>query len=138
MTVRTNTFSVRLPISGTRGLWEGMRARARHSYHAMLHWARRSQERAEQAPGRWTLVGLTIAVVLIFLANLGRIIRWQHEKRLRAHPERSPGLAAAMWYERMARSLARRGLKKSAAQTPQEFVRRIDDARLRNAGRTLY
>ncbi len=36
-----------------------------------------------------------------------------------------------MWYERMARSLARQGVKKPSSQTPQEFVRRIDDARLR-------
>ena len=30
-------------ISGTRSLWEGIRARARRRYDAMLHWARRSQ-----------------------------------------------------------------------------------------------
>ena len=118
-------------ISGTRSLWEGIRARARRRYDAMLHWARRSQERVEHAPGQWTLVGLTIAVALVFLANLGRIIRWLHENRLRAHPERSPEQAAAMWYERMARSVARQGVKKSCSQTPYEFVHRIDDASLR-------
>jgi protein-glutamine gamma-glutamyltransferase len=118
-------------ISGTRSLWEGIRARARRRYDAMLYWARRSQERVEHAPGQWTLVGLTIAVALVFLANLGRIIRWLHENRLRAHPERSPEQAAAMWYERMARSLARQGVKKSCSQTPYEFVHRIDDASLR-------
>jgi hypothetical protein len=36
-----------------------------------------------------------------------------------------------MWYERMARYLARRGVRKSTTQTAQEFVRNIDDARLR-------
>ena len=36
-----------------------------------------------------------------------------------------------MWYERMARYLARRGVKKSSTQTPQEFVRIIEDERLR-------
>ena len=36
-----------------------------------------------------------------------------------------------MWYERMARSLARRGMRKSATQTAQEFVRVIPDERLR-------
>jgi hypothetical protein len=54
-----------------------------------------------------------------------------HEKWLRAHPERSPEQAAAMWYGRMARALARRGMEKPAAQTPQEFVRKIEDTRLR-------
>ena len=118
-------------ISGTRGLWEGIRTRARDRYDAMLHWARRSQNRVENAPGRWTVAGLTIAVVLLLLANLGRIIRWLHEKRLQSHPERSPEQAATMWYERMARSLARQGVKKSSSQTPQEFVLKIGDARLR-------
>jgi hypothetical protein len=36
-----------------------------------------------------------------------------------------------MWYERMARFLARRGTQKSANQTAQEFVRVIPDERLR-------
>jgi hypothetical protein len=36
-----------------------------------------------------------------------------------------------MWYERMARAVARRGVEKPAAQTPQEFVKKIEDSRLR-------
>ena len=37
-----------------------------------------------------------------------------------------------MWYERMARFMARRrGVKKTEAQTAQEFVRAIEDADLR-------
>jgi hypothetical protein len=36
-----------------------------------------------------------------------------------------------MWYERMARFLAKRGVNKSAAQTAQEFVHVIGDERLR-------
>jgi hypothetical protein len=52
-------------------------------------------------------------------------------RRLQAHPERSPDLAAAMWYERMARYLARRGVRKATTQTAQEFVSVIEDERLR-------
>ena len=118
-------------INGTRGLWEGIRTRARDRYESMLHWARRSQDRVEHAPVRWTVGGLTITACLLFLANLGRIIRWLRDARLRAHPERAPEQAAAMWYQRMAHSLARQGLTKSSSQTPLEFVRRIDEARLR-------
>jgi len=36
-----------------------------------------------------------------------------------------------MWYERMARYLARRGVRKSTTQTAQEFVRVIEDESLR-------
>lgn len=97
----------------------------------MLKWARRSQDRVENSPVRWAVVGLVIAIALLILGNLGRLARLLHEKWLQAHPEHSPEQAAAMWYGRMARALARRGMKKPAAQTPQEFVKKIDDARLR-------
>jgi hypothetical protein len=97
----------------------------------MLKWAQRSQERVEHAPGRWAGIALGTALVLLGLGNAGRIAHWLHEKRLRAHPERSPDQAAAMWYERMTRVLARRGVQKSSAQTPQEFVRVIPGEPLR-------
>jgi len=118
-------------FSGTRGMWEGARKWAQIHYEAMLKWARRSQDRVEHSPGRWAVMGGAIAVILLLLGNLGRIARLLHEKWLHAHPERSPEQAAAMWYRRMARALARRGMAKPAAQTPQEFVKRIEDSRLR-------
>jgi hypothetical protein len=118
-------------FSGTRGMWEGARKWAQIHYEAMLKWARRSQDRVEHSPGRWAIMGGAIAVILLLLGNLGRIARLLHEKWLHAHPERSPEQAAAMWYQRMARVLERRGMAKPAAQTPQEFVKRIEDNRLR-------
>jgi len=118
-------------FSGTRGMLEGAREWARTHYASMLKWARRSQDRVQHSPGRWAVMGGAIAVVLLLLGNLGRIARLLHEKWLHAHPERSPEQAAAMWYQRMARVLARRGMEKPAAQTPQEFVKKIEDSRLR-------
>jgi hypothetical protein len=118
-------------ITGSRGAWEGARAWARERYEAMLAWARRGQERVQVSPGRWSLGGLGIVLSLLLLANLARIARGLHERWLSAHPERSPEQAAAMWYERMARLLARLGLQRPAAQTAQEFLRKIEDLRLR-------
>jgi len=43
-----------------------------------------------------------------------------------------------MWYERMARYLARLGVKKSAAQTAQEFVHVIGDEQLPDASGAVY
>ena len=65
------------------------------------------------------------------LANLGRIARILHESWLNAHPERSPEQAASMWYERMMRILAKHGMRKPQAETAQEFLKKIDDDRLR-------
>jgi len=118
-------------FSGTRGAWENARKWARLHYASMLKWARRSQDRVQHSPGRWAILGAGVVLILLLLGNLGRIARLLHEKWLQAHPERSPEQAAAMWYQRMARALARRGLRKPAAQTAQEFVKKIEDSRLR-------
>jgi hypothetical protein len=85
----------------------------------------------EHSPGRWAVIGAAIILLLLLMGNLGRIARLLHEKWLQAHPESSPEQAAAMWYQRMARVLARRGVEKPAAQTPHEFVKKIEDVRLR-------
>lgn len=118
-------------MSGTRTWLEQTRMWARLKYARMLNWARRSQRSAERAPARWFTGSAVVALLLLGLANAGRISRMLRTRRLRAHPERSPDQAAAMWYERMARSLARRGVRKATTQTAQEFVRVITDERLR-------
>lgn len=118
-------------FSGTRSLWERLRNWARDHYDAMIAWARHSQDRVERAPGKWTFFGLGALLLLLGLGNLRRIARRLREHWLRAHPERSPQQAAAVWYERMARALARKGVERSAAQTPHEFLERISDERLR-------
>ena len=118
-------------ITSSHGMWEGARAWARSRYEAMLRWAQHAQDRVEVSPGRWTLLGAGIVVALLLLANLSRIARALHERWLSAHPERSPEQAATMWYGRMARVLARRGMRKAAGQTAQEFVSGIVNGRLR-------
>ena len=74
---------------------------------------------------------IILALALLLLGNLGRIVRIVHEKWLQAHPERSPDQVASIWYARMARILERRGVRKPAAQTAQEFAKKIEDAKLR-------
>jgi transglutaminase-like putative cysteine protease len=118
-------------VSGTRGSWERMRMWAKLRYTGLLDWARRSLRAAEQAPTRWFVVGLALGMLLLLLGNAARIAKIIRMRQLQAHPERSPHQAATMWYERMARYLERRGMKKSSAQTAQEFVGIIDDEQLR-------
>jgi protein-glutamine gamma-glutamyltransferase len=118
-------------LSGTRGFWERGRMWARLRYAALLNWARRRQRSVEHSPGPWFWGSVVVAFSLLGLGNAGRIIRTIRTRQLRAHPERSPGRAATMWYERMARYLARRGMQKPETQTAREFVRVIEDERLR-------
>jgi protein-glutamine gamma-glutamyltransferase len=121
----------RAAVSSTRNVWEGARTWAREKYAAMLKWAERSQDRVENSPARWAVIGAAVSLILVLLGNLGRIVRWLHESWVRRHPEKSPEQAATIWYARMARTVARRGVHKAAAQTPQEFVGKIEDTRLR-------
>ena len=118
-------------LSGTRSAWERARLKARLRYERMLNWARSSQRGMNRAPGRWLGGCVAVTLMLLALGNVRRIARMIRTHRLRAHPERSPDQAAAMWYERMAKFMARRGIAKSKTQTPQEFVRAIEDVRLR-------
>jgi len=118
-------------FSGTRGLLENARKWARDHYASMLKWAQRSQDRVEHSPKRWAILAVALAGTILLLGNLRRVARLVHEKWLRAYPERSPEQAAAMWYRRMARALERQGMEKPASQTPQEFLRQIEDTRLR-------
>ena len=118
-------------VSGTRGFWESARVWARGKYNSLLQWARRSQDRVEKSPARWILIGLAVTLGLLVLGNLGRITRWLHERWLHAHPERAPDQVAALWYARMSRALARRGVRKPPAATPQEFLEKIADTSLR-------
>ena len=104
---------------------------ARLRYERLLDWARRSQRRVGHSPGRWFAISVALALVLMVLGNAGRITRMVRARQLQAHPERSPNQAATMWYERMARYLARRGLQKPETQTAREFVRVIEDEHLR-------
>ena len=118
-------------VTGSRNLWTDSRKWARHKYASMLRWARQKQDRVEHSPARWALAGLAIALILALLANVGRIIRAVQEKWVSAHPERAPEQAASIWYERMTRMLSRKGMRRSKGQTAQEFVRRIENQRLR-------
>ncbi len=119
-------------LSGTRSSLDQARMWAHLKYARLLNLARKSQQRVEHSPGPWLGVGAVVALPLLALANAGRIARMIRRRRLLAHPERSPDQAAAMWYERMARYLARRGMQKSTTQTAQEFVRVIEEERLRS------
>jgi hypothetical protein len=71
-----------------------------------------------------------VASFLLTLLNLRRVISGLRDRGLRAHPERAPREAAALWYERMVGRMARLGWRKSPSQTPLDFVAAIQEAAL--------
>jgi hypothetical protein len=59
------------------------------------------------------------------------------QSMLARRPSQAPRAAASIWYERMTRSLKRRGVEKAPQQTPQEFLRSIETERLRRSVETF-
>jgi protein-glutamine gamma-glutamyltransferase len=104
---------------------------ARRHHEALLAAARRTQRTLSDSPLKWGLVGAGIVVLLLLAANAQRLWRAVRNRRLAACPEKSPSLAASIWYERMTRMLARKGWSKSPAQTPAEFLVSIQDEDMR-------
>ncbi len=118
-------------LSSTRSSWEKAQNWGRRHYARMEDWARRSERKAEFSPLRWLGIAAAVLALLVLLANGAWIFHKISTRRLLAHPERSPNQSAAMWYERMAHLLKRRGVQKSISQTAQEFVRIITEEPLR-------
>ncbi len=119
--------------AGSRGreLLRALRGWWHRHYKRLLTAARRSGSAVAGSPLRWGLEGGLIAALLLGLVNASRLLQWLSLSRLAARPEKSPRRAATIWYERMTKSVARRGWQKSPTQTPHEFVARIDHAGVR-------
>jgi hypothetical protein len=116
--------------SNTRRFLEEARLWIRHQHRAMLRAARTAHQHFSNFPARWLggLIGLVGG--LIVLLNLGRMVSGLRNRGLRAHPERAPREAAALWYERMVGRMARLGWRKSPSQTPLDFVAAIQEEAL--------
>src|SRR5438270_11930473 len=70
-------------------------------------------------------------MLFLLLMNVRRLVRIVGESRLARRPSQAPRAAASIWYERMTRSLRRRGVQKTPQQTPREFVQSIKTDGLR-------
>jgi hypothetical protein len=99
----------------------------RREYGAWLNAARRTGRAVSDAPWRWGGIALGGTALLLLGAYSARLWRAILRRRVAARPERSPRVAATIWYERVLRMLAKRGWQKLPAQTPAEFVAGLKD-----------
>jgi hypothetical protein len=116
----------------TRSLWGRQRAWLRAQYVSLLAATRRVQRGLLRSPARWGFGMAGGLVLLVLLANARRLRRAWRYRRAAARPQQVPRLAASIWYGRMTRAAARRGWRKSPAQTPREFVATISEVELRD------
>jgi protein-glutamine gamma-glutamyltransferase len=119
--------------SSSRQVFERVRDWGQQHYEAMLASARRLRHRMVLAPNAWTAAGIGFVVLLLLTVNGKTLWSTISALRLAAHPERAPQRAASIWYERMTRTMARRGWRKLPTQTPAEFAESIHDAALQRA-----
>ncbi|MGH9601730.1 MAG: transglutaminase TgpA family protein [Terriglobales bacterium] len=102
----------------------------RERYRRLVRAAREAQKQAVESPLEWSLGTVVGLASIVLLVNLRRLWRAFQEGRTARRPERAPRAAATIWYERMIRSLGRRGWHKRPSQTPEEFTLTIDDPAL--------
>jgi hypothetical protein len=126
---RALTFSA---VSQGRVTANRLRRELERHYAALLAAARHSLDQLRSTWPRWAeglgaLVGLLVAVL-----HLGRWRRALAEIRLARRPARDPQPAATVWYLRLLSLLARRGWGKTPAQTPAEFLNKIEDPTLQS------
>ena len=116
---------------GSRHMVTSAQSWGRSKYEAVLAWAHRIEDRVGSSVVFWGERVLAVFVLVLFGLSMPRLIALLRIRRIAKRPQSAPQTAAALWYERMLRHLAHRGLEKTPAQTPDEFVSAIKEPGLR-------
>ncbi len=116
---------------GSRAIVGEAQSWGRDRYQRILDWARRTQDRIGNSTVKWGLRTLMVVLVILFASSIPRLIQLVRRFRLARRPQKSPQMAASIWYERMLRQARRRGWEKTPNQTPEEFAAAIADPKLK-------
>ena len=127
-----NTLGQSMTLSG-RQYFFNLRSWMRQKYQALLDAARQTRRQAQEQPRKWGLRGVLALSGLLLLINARKLWRSARRQWLARRPASAPQAAASIWYERMTRTLARRGWPRAPAQTPEEFLVTIDDPQVRQS-----
>jgi hypothetical protein len=104
----------------------------RAKYRVLLEQARKVHHSVETSPREYALKGMLTVCGLVILLSIPKIAHQIRQHRIARNPSEAPKDAASIWYSRLTTSLARRGHRKTPAQTPNEFVQSIEDVVLRS------
>ncbi len=104
---------------------------AQKRYASLLGMARHAQKSASRSPQKWGVGAIAVFFILLLARYSFALARIFDRWRKMTQPAKAPSAAAAIWYDRMIRNMKKRGFQKTAAQTPQEFVKAINNETLR-------
>jgi len=118
-------------FTGSRQQFLQVRESLRSLYHRLLERVRLAREAGEDSRKALGVIALLLAMLVLVCVRA--MVRAWKRRSVAQHPENAPSQAAALWYQRLTRTLARRGCEKRPSQTPVEFARSIPDIRLRDS-----
>ena len=124
-------------VSRTREMFDHSRTWIKEKYRALLDDLRRTQRMAARNPQKFTLTGGVLLLLAIIALSAKKVVRYLRNLRISRNPAKSPSHAASLWYQRMTRLLGRRGMAKLPSQTPEEFLRTIDENEIRSSVATF-
>jgi transglutaminase-like putative cysteine protease len=116
---------------GSRAIIGQAQSWGRGQYQRMLAWASKTEDQIGDSTVKWGVRALAVFFIGLVVACIPRMLGLVRRFRIARRPQKSPQMAASIWYERMLRQTARRGFEKSPAQTPEEFAAAIADPKLK-------
>ena len=116
---------------GSRAVVAQAQLWGRKQYQRILVWASKTEDQIGDSTVKWGVRVLAIFFLGLIAASIPRMIALVRRFRIARRPQKSPQMAASIWYERMLRQAARRGWEKSPAQTPEEFAAAITEPKLK-------
>lgn len=108
------------------GQWTG------HQYARLQGALRKLQLQLIHYPLAWAIRILTGLSFLLVVLGAPRLYRSLRTLRILRRPHEAPGKSATLWYQKMARRLARDGYARKPSQTPEEFAVSIHEPELRD------
>jgi protein-glutamine gamma-glutamyltransferase len=119
-------------VNNSVRLFERVKRWSRNEYAALVRRARETHRLLVNSPRAYAVTVVLFISGIILLFNVPRVVRAIMMHNLAKHPAKAPQGAASIWYRKMTNAMARRGHRKLPSQTPEEFVTKIDDVRLRD------
>ena len=89
-------------------------------------------QRSRERMSPWEMAdACSLRALVLALPFIPKALLSLRRARRRRDPQRAPKSVASFWYTRMLKRLARKGLRKSPWQTPEEFASSIADPEMR-------